>query len=296
MYNRIGSAIFAALILAIASPVIASNTVVQTKNYKILTSKVLATVNGQKLTQRMVDTHIEFGEFLANHEFTAAEKLWVTEIQVKDFKNNPSEELQGYKSIEEIATGIRKFSKEPIKLTRIREKLILYIHLSRLKENQVNKPSIMTIVYKYSQVIFADPKHRIVVTKRAIDALYVSENFLAKLVGEPLKIADYKSLSQYFQQVNEEAFSPLIKENLISADSRWGASQRAWPRTTPQQKQKLIAAIKNDLQKGTKLSYIARTLENIWMDEYDTSEAQRELNSLWRTNIEIIKLRTLIGK
>ncbi|MEM7578775.1 MAG: hypothetical protein AAF316_02805 [Cyanobacteria bacterium P01_A01_bin.80] len=83
-------------------------------------------------------------------------------------------------------------------------------------------------------------------------------------------------LAQYFQQASEEISSPRIKENLISAESRWVASRIAWSRRTPQQKQKLIAAIKKDLQKGTKLSYITRTLENIWIDAYDTAEAQRE--------------------
>lgn len=148
------AATFATLLLATASPAIIDNTAVaQTQSSTKIASTVLATVNGQQLTQGMVDSIIEVGEFLADHKFSQAEKSWFRDVAIKDFRENPTEEIKGYRGVSQIISEIRKNSQNPLNLASGREKLMADIYLHLLAKNEVNKPSIMTIVFKYSPII-----------------------------------------------------------------------------------------------------------------------------------------------
>lgn len=186
---------FAILLLATASPAITIDTAVaQTQSSTKIASTVLATVNGQRLTQGMVDWYIEHGEFLAGHKFSQAEKSWYTDLKIKHFRKFTDEEIQDYKVMEEISRMHKQLLNQgnPVKFARLRENIMTTNHLRLLAKNKVNTPSLMTIVYKYSPVLYANPKHKLVITKRTIDSVTASRNLVAKIAGKPLVKPDYR--------------------------------------------------------------------------------------------------------
>ncbi|MGB3642747.1 MAG: hypothetical protein WBA39_34955, partial [Rivularia sp. (in: cyanobacteria)] len=137
MFNRMRAVTFAALMLATASPVIVNNTAVaQVQRPTKIASTVLATVNGQQLTQSMVDSAIELGEFMADHKFTAADKRWIIDSEVKLFRNNPNKEIQAYRQIAQILSQIKQ-SRDPVQLAQARESLMSGTYLNLLQNNQL---------------------------------------------------------------------------------------------------------------------------------------------------------------
>ncbi|MEM9928141.1 MAG: hypothetical protein AAF915_31235, partial [Cyanobacteria bacterium P01_D01_bin.50] len=203
MFNKMRAATFIILLLATASPAIISNTAIaQTQSSTKIASTVLATVNGQQLTQGMVDSAIEVGEFLAGHKFSQADKRWYRDVVIKEFRQNPTDKIEGYMNLKQILSSIRRDSQNPVKLAYGREHLMADIHLHLLAKNQVNTPSLMTIVYKYSPVIYANPKHKLVITKRTIDSLTASHNLVAKIAGKSVVKPDYKDWKQGFEKEN----------------------------------------------------------------------------------------------
>jgi hypothetical protein len=249
MFNKMRAVTFAALMLATASPIVVNNTAVaQIQRPTKIASTVLATVNGQQLTQSMVNSYVQIGEFIANHKFTAAEKRWFTDIQVKDFRNNPVEEMQGYRQVGQMLARIKQ-SHDPVQLAQYRENLFANIYLSNLASNSVNKPSIMTIVYKYSPVLFADPANNFVVTKRTIDSIYAPMNFVAQLAGKPPQTPNYQKYAQGFSRYNQ-TLHPKQRKNWVTAESRWVRLQLEWSKASPQQRQKIVALINQQLQAG----------------------------------------------
>lgn len=263
MFNRMRAATFVSLLLATALPAITINTAVaQAQSPTRIASTVLATVNGQQLTQVMVNWYIEFGEFLAGHKFSEAEKRWYTDLKIKHFRKNANEEMQGYKEIKKILTQIRQL-RNPIKLAQAREKFMAGIHLNRLANNRVNEPSPMTIVYKYSPVLYTNPKYKVVVTKRTVDSMNVSRNLVAKIVGKPLEKPNYKQWTQMLQQLDFKALSPKTINHIATAESRSVTLQVALSKASPRQRRKITNHIKQLMQqRGTTLSNIARNLES----------------------------------
>ncbi len=250
MFNRMRAATFTILLLTTASPVITINTAVaQTQSSTKIASTVLATANGQQLTQSMVDSVIEVGEFLAGQKFSQAEKSWFRGVAIKEFRENTTEEMQGYRNITQILSEIRKYSQNPLNLAHGRETLMTNIYLNLLAKNELNKPSIMTIVYKYSPVIFADPGNNFVVTKRTIDSIYAPINFVARLAGRPIQTPKYQAMAQGFPQYYKTV-SPQRRKNWATAESRWVRFQTAWSKSSPQQKQKIVAFVRKQLQAG----------------------------------------------
>jgi hypothetical protein len=257
------AATFVSLLLATASPVITINTAVaQTQSPTKIASTVLVTVNGQQLTQGMVNSVIEVGEFLADHKFSQAEKSWFRDAAIKDFRQNPTDEIRGYRNVEKILSAIRKDSQNPVNLAYGRAKLMTDIYLQLLAKNEVNKPSIMTIVYKYSPVLFADPRNNFVVTKRTIDSLYASNNFVAQLAGKPTQTPNYQGIAQYLHQNYYKNLSAQQKKSLAIAESRWVILQQQWSKASPQTRQNVSVFINKHLQRGIKISSIARYLED----------------------------------
>ena len=250
MFNRMRAATFATLLLATASPTIINNTAVaQTQSSTKIASTVLATANGQQLTQSMVNSAIEVGEFLAGHNFSQADKSWYRDVAIKEFRKNPTDEIKGYRSAEQILSEIRKNSQNPLNLAHGRETLMTNIYFNLLAKNEVNKPSLMTIVYKYSPVIFADPTNNFVVTKRTIDSIYAPINFVAQSAGRPAQTPNYQGMAQGFPQYYK-TLSPQKRKNWATAESRWVRFQTAWSKSSPQQKQQIAAFINKQLQAG----------------------------------------------
>lgn len=250
MFNRMRAITFAALMIATASPLIINNTAVaQVQRPTKIASTVLATVNGQQLTQSMVDSVIEVGEFLAGHKFSQVEKSWAKELLVANFSKNPLGVVQEDKFVRQVLSDIKKYSQRPVSLAQMRESLFTNIHLSKLAQNTVNQPSIMTIVYKYSPVIFADPANNFVVTKRTIDSIYAPMNFVAQLAGRPPKTPNYQRYPQGFPRYNQ-TLHPKQRKNWATAESRWARLQLEWSKASPQQRQKIVALINQQLQAG----------------------------------------------
>lgn len=292
MFNKMRAVTFAALMLATASPIVVNNTAVaQIQRPTKIASTVLATVNGQQLTQSMVNSAIELGEFMAGHKFTAAEKQWIINSEVKMFRNNPSEEIQAYRQIAQILSQIKQ-SRDPVQLAQARENLMANIYLTLLQNNHVNTPSTWTIVYKYSPVLFADPKYKVVVTKRTIDSLVASRNFVAKLAGKPLMPINYHWWAQYLQQKYYKELSPRQRQYYVTAESRWVRLQQAWSKTSPQKRQEVTAFINQKLQDGIKTPSIARYLEynvsggnTAGMDDLLSAIRQEHNTNTWTTKI-----------
>ncbi|MBV6623439.1 MAG: hypothetical protein KI793_10970 [Rivularia sp. (in: Bacteria)] len=272
MLNRMRAVTFAALMLATGSPAIVNNpAVAQVQRPTKIASTVLVTVNGYQLTQSMVDSAIQVGEFLADHKFTAAEKGWIQEFLVESFRQNPVGIVQEDKFVRQVLSDIKKYSQRRVSLAQIRESLFANIYLSRLANNTVNQPSIMTIVYKYSPVIFADPKYKIIATKRTIDSLVASHNFVATLARKPLKKVDYNWWAQYLQQHYYTKFSPNQRRYLAIAESRWVRLQTAWSHTPPQKRQNVVGLIHRKFKSGYNTAGVARQLENIVSGENRTA-------------------------
>jgi hypothetical protein len=257
------AATFAALMLATASPAIVNNTAVaQVQRPTKIASTILVTVNGQQLTQSMVDSAIEFGEYLAGHKFTAADKRWYRDIKIKSFRSNPVAEMQGYRVFGQKLSKMKQL-RDPVQLAEYRENYIANLYLSLLANNRVNSFPIMTMVYKYSPVLYANPKYKIVVSKRTVDSLIASRNFVAKLAGKPLMPIDYNYWAQDLRRSGEDFASPQIRKSFATAESRWVRLQQAWSNTPPQGRHKAIAFINKNLQRGYKVHNIARELEDI---------------------------------
>lgn len=262
MFNRMRAATFATLLLATASPAITINTAVaQTQSSTKIASTVLVTVNGQQLTQGMVNQYIELGEFLADHKFSEAEKSWFTDLQIKFFRENTDWEMQAYKDFEKVYKQIKQL-RNPVKIAQVRESRMAGIHLDFLAKNKVNTPSLMTIVYKYSPVLYANPKYKIVITKRTIDSVTASRNLVAKIAGKPVIKPDYRGWKQAFEKENLKDFSPKGIKNLAKAESRWVGLQVSLSKASPQQRKKIINYIQQLMQDGTNLGNIARNLES----------------------------------
>ena len=288
MFNKMRAVTFAALMLATASSAIVNNTAVaQVQRPTKIASTVLATVNGQQLTQSMVDSALEFGEYLAGHKFTAADKRWYRDTKLKMFRNNPVAETQGYRIFRQKLSKMKQL-RNPVKLAEYRENFMTNISLSLLAKNQINRYPIMTIVYKYSPVIYANPKYKIVVTKRTADSLIASRNFVAKLAGKPLVNIDYNYWAQDLRRSGEDFASPQIRKNFATAESRWVRLQQAWSNTPPQERQKAIAFINKYLQRGHKIPNIARELESIASGENRTANAP---NTMSQFNSDMRKLQ-----
>ena len=288
MFNKMRAVTFAALMLATASSAIVNNTAVaQVQAPTKIASTVLATVNGQQLTQSMVNSAIELGEFLAGHKFTAADKRWYTDMKVKMFRNNPVAEMQGYRTFGRILSKIKQL-RDPVNLAQYREKFIANFYLNQFAKNQANSFPIMTMVYKYSPVIYANPKYKIVVTKRTADSLVASRNFVAKLAGKPLVNIDYNYWAQDLRRSGEDFASPQIRKNFATAESRWFRLQQAWSNTPPQEQQKAIALINKYLQRGHKIPNIARELESIASGGNRTANSS---NTMSQFNSDMRKLQ-----
>ncbi|AFY53042.1 hypothetical protein Riv7116_0439 [Rivularia sp. PCC 7116] len=279
MLNRMRTITFAALMLATASPVIVNNTAVaQVQRPTKIASTVLATVNGQQLTQSMVNSAIEVGEFLAGQKFTAADKQWVRDLLIKGFRDNSVEFMQGYRLVEEVLPGIKKHSQNPLKLAYGREKLFANIYLSNLANNSLNKPSIMTVVYKYSPVIYVDPTYKIVVTKRTVDAMNASSKFVAQLAGTSVRNPTYEGWARGLQRTRSGFSSANVRKSFATAESRWVRLQQAWSNTPPQERQKAVALINKYFQRGHKIHNIAREFENIANGENRTANSSNTMS------------------
>ena len=288
MFNRMRALTFAALMLATASSAIVNNTAVaQVQRPTKIASTVLATANGQQLTQSMVDSAIELGEFLAGHKFTAADKRWYTDMKVKMFRNNPVAEMEGYRAFGQILSKIKQL-RNPVEIAQYRENFIANFYLNQLAKNQANSFPIMTMVYKYSPVLYANPKYKIVVTKRTVDSLIASRNFAAKLAGKPLMSIDYNYWAQDLRRSGEDFASPNIRKNFATAESRWVRLQQAWSNTPPQEQHKAIAFINKHLQRGYKIHNIARELESIASGE---NTAANGSNTMSQFNSDMRKLQ-----
>ena len=123
------------------------------------------------------------------------------------------------------------------------------IYLQILARNEVHRPSIMTIVYKYSPVIFADPGNNFVITKRTIDSIYAPMNFVAQSAGRPAQTPNYQGMAQGFPRYYK-TLSLHQRKNWATAEGRWVRFQTAWSKSSPQQKQQITAFINKQLQAG----------------------------------------------
>ncbi|MBF2016124.1 MAG: hypothetical protein IGS23_13145 [Rivularia sp. T60_A2020_040] len=274
MFNRIRATTFAILLLTTASAAITNNmAVAQTQSSTKIASTVLVTVNGQQLTQDMVNSAIEVGEFLAGHKFSQADKSWFRDVAIKEFGENTTEQIQGYRNVGQILSEIRKNSQNPLNLAYGRETLMTNIYLNLLAKNKVNRPSIMTIVYKYSPVIFADPEYKVVVTKRTVDSMNASSEFVAQLAGTSVRNPTYEGWARGLQRTRSGFSSPNVRRNFATAESRWVRLQQAWSNTPPQERQKAIAFINKYLQRGHEIHNIARELESIANGENRTANS-----------------------
>lgn len=283
MFNRMRAVTLAAFMLATASHAIINNTAVaQVQRPTKIASTVLATVNGYKLTQSMVDSGIKVGEFLAGNKFSAAEKRWIKDLLVKSFHDNPGRVIQDNRMVEQVVSDIKKHSRNPINLAQGRERLFARIYLSNLANNQVNEPSIMTIVYKYSPVIFADPKNNFLVTKRTIDSVYAPINFVAQLAGRPPETPNYQGMAQGFPRYNQK-LHPKQRKNWATAESRWVRLQLEWSKASPQQRQKIVALINQQLQagkdEGNIAGYLLRTVHGENRTAANSSNTMGQFNS-----------------
>ena len=290
MFNRMRAVTFTILLLSTASPVITINTAVaQTQSSTKIASTVLATANGQQLTQGMVDSGIKIGEFVAGQKFSQEDKRWIKELLIKNFHQNPNNTMQGYRFTEQILSEMKKYSQNPVRLALGRERLFRHVYFHDLAKNQVNQPSIMTIVYKYSPVIFADPGNNFVVTKRTIDSIYAPINFVAQSAGRPTQTPNYQGMAQGFPRYYK-TISAHQKKNWATAESRWVRFQTAWSKSSPQQKQKIAAFINKQLKAGHDEGNIAGYL----LHNANSQNTASNINGLQsKINDELESLRIL---
>lgn len=248
-----------ALIVAIVTPtVIESRAIAQTP--RIRASTVLTSANGQNLTQGMIDDTIRFGEFLAGEKFTPSEVSWIKDLAVKDFPKETASEIQSYNIIAKVLSEIRQLN-NPVVRVQVREKLFTQIHLNQLAKGTLNEPTIMTLVYKHSPVIAADPTNKVVLTKRGLESYFEWHNFTQQLLGRPLLTNQVKAEALLeFPKV----FHNIPLENkmmLAAAESHWLNLQQVWSKSSQEYKLQKVAQLR-EIVKNPKFS-ASFTLLNI---------------------------------
>jgi hypothetical protein len=252
MSNRLKHALMSvALMVSIVIPIaIKSRAIAQTP--RIRASAVLTSGNGYNLTQGMINDAIAFGEFLAGEKFTPSEVSWVKNLAVKGFRKEPASEIQAYNNIAKFLSEIRQLN-NPVLYAQVREKLFTKIYLNQLVKQTLNEPNIMTIVYKHSPVVAADPENKLVVTKRGMKSFIDCSNLAAQLVGKPLITSqpDTQTLLQI-----KQVFQTIPMENkriLAAAESHWLNLQQLWSNSSQEYKLQKVAQLKA-ITKNTELS------------------------------------------
>jgi len=255
------TAILATLMLSLVPPVITESRAVAQAQSVNNTSTVLTSVNGRSLTQSMVNNTIAFGEFLADRKFTAADKRWLTDLAVKDFRKNPTEEIRGYKEVAKVLTQLKGI-REPFQRAWARERLFSAIHFSLLEKQKSQEPSVMTVVYRYIPVLATDRSAKLMLTERAMQSILTSNDFAAKLAGQPQATPQFKA---EFRQALIKRFptlSPSLKQALATAESRWLRLQATWALTPAKTKKQVTSQVRQYVKQPVQVPEMARRLEN----------------------------------
>lgn len=232
-----------ALMLAIVTPTVVENSAIA-QVPKSRASIVLTSANGKNLTQAMVNDAIAFGEFLAGEKFTPSEKSWLKDLAIKAFRKVPASEIQEYNVVAKVLSQIKQLN-NPVMRVRARENAFTYIYLRDLAKQTLNEPSLMTIVYKHSPAIAADPVTKLVVTKRDLESYFEWYNFTYQLIGRPLLTNQAKAeVTLSLQQKGLRDIPLANRMMLAAAESHWLNLQQVWSRSSQKSKQKKVAQLK----------------------------------------------------
>lgn len=274
-----------ALMMAIVTPTVISS-IASAQTPRIRASAVLTSVNGQNLTQGMVNNAIAFAEFLAGEKFTPSEVSWLKDVAVKEFRNNPTSTIQAFNTIAQVFSEIRQLN-NPVARAQVREKLFTKIYLDQLAKQRLNGPSVMTIVYKHSPVIAADPASELVVTKRGMQSYFDCYNFTAQLVGRPLITTEEKARALQSLQQHFHAFPQENKVMLATAESSWINLQQVWATWSPKDKQVKIEAFKQ-FAKNSGIETLPFALQQVAWNSQNSQTSQNLIDSM---NARIRKLQ-----
>jgi hypothetical protein len=278
MFSRAKRALTSvALMMAIVTPTVVSS-IAEAQMLRNQTNTVLTSVNGQNLTQGMVNNAIAFGEFLAGEKFTLSEISSLKEAAVKEFRNNPTSTIQGYNTIAQVLSQIRQLN-NPVARAQVREKLFTKIYLNQLAKQTLNEPGLMTTVYKHSPVIAADSANELVVSKQGLKSYFDCYNFIAQLVGIPLIKTEEKARTLQYLQQNFHTFAHPNKVLLAKAESSWINLQQVWASWSPKDKQMKIEALKK-LAKNSNIATLPFALEDVAWNSQSSQTSQNLINSI----------------
>jgi hypothetical protein len=266
--------------MAIVTPTVISS-IAEAQAPRTQASAVLTSVNGQNLTQGMVNNAIAFYEFIVGEKFTSSEVSWFKEVIVKEFTNNPASTIQSHNTIAKFLLEIRQLN-NPVARVQVREKLFTQLYLNELAKGTLNEPGVMTIVYKHSPVIAADPASKLVVTKRGIESYVEWYNFTAQLVGRPLVTNQEKAETTLYLQQNFRNIPLANRMMLAAAESHWLKLQQVWSSSSREYK----------LQKVAQLREIAKNKKASLPFSFINIALGSQIDRAWRNN-EIPAIRQL---
>ncbi|MGB3636292.1 MAG: hypothetical protein WBA39_01675 [Rivularia sp. (in: cyanobacteria)] len=107
--------------------------------------------------------------------------------------------------------------------------------------------------------------------------MYAPINFVEQLAGRPPSTPNYQGMAQGFPQYNQK-LHPLQRKNWATAESRWVRLQLEWSKASPQQRQKIVALINQELQAGKDEGDIAGHLLRTVHGENRTANAPNTMS------------------
>jgi hypothetical protein len=243
MSNRMFFASVVALMLPLVAPAMGDRAIAQTS--ASTGNTVVMTVNGQTLTQQMLDDFIALGEFIAAREFTETDRQALRVLLTSDFRANPTLVIDGHNSVRGALDLTTQF-KDPTDLVKARELLAAktYFDVANQDPTKTNGAALLlSLAIRYSPVLVSDPETKLVIPERSIDFLIARRNFTAEITGVPsIAITSKDEFRQWLQQ-NFRSLPRDSQEYYAFGESDWLKLQAAWSNLSPQQKQEVVADI-----------------------------------------------------
>ncbi len=199
----------------------------------------------------LVEQCVEFVNFLAGTKIDSGEKesIFISSSMLRQGKDK-EQHIFFLQTIGTVMSNIRERQNDSSTLVSMREEMFseLYFNFYGPRENTTADslvPSNMLFigqmlltVKRYNPVIVADNKSRLLVTKRDLDAITATHNFLASKAGKsPIS---RNNLSETTISQNFPRLSPNKQKSLANAETNYYLLTSRWSKLSVQQQQTLL--------------------------------------------------------
>ena len=244
------------------APVLAAALVAGTAPTAQAQESILASAQGHDLTRRQVEAAIAFLEFLAGGTFSSEERRAILDEARADFPRDPAGELRAYASVEDATRRAATFRGDKVREAEFREDTIAAIHLDLLSKPAQERDTVAArVLFQRVPVIVADPTSRHVITKRGLDALLESNDFVAGLVGHTAAYAAAREKIAADVAAAFVSMSPDDRYVIAHGASRWARLQAYWSGLTAADRSAVVAELKRKAPRPDDVPVTARQLE-----------------------------------